>query len=505
MRRPLSSALVLAVAAACSAPSDAGDPVILPALTEARLTTAERIEPTHAVDTNASRSPSRPANLEAMLAEGFGQSRMVAGEPILTRTLDGLDAAAALPAGAVRLARFVHLADTQLADDESPSRVARLDTPGTGSGAYRPQEAFGCVMLRAAVRTINAVHRATPLDAVVLGGDNADNAQVNEIDWFLSILGGTRNVQCDSGDNDNPVAGPDNDPKDPISSEGLQAPWRWVTGNHDVLNQGTIRISVNPDEPTGSLASTGTRDWSLPGGPVRTGHFVVPDAQRAYLAPIALMKRISTDGDGHGIGAAQVASGHANYTFDLGAKVRVVVLDTAAETGSAEGVVRQPLIDSFLKPALEQAKSLGKLVIITSHHSSQNLTDGSDVGGVKQSDAVLGPAFRALLASYGNVIMHLAAHSHEHSAVVVPGARPYWEVKTSALADFPNQLKMYEVWDTGEGHIVIRGVAFDYTSDKDPLAAQARTLAITDVCSGYGQDGRGTAKHRNVDLWLPKP
>jgi 3',5'-cyclic AMP phosphodiesterase CpdA len=504
MRRAL---LVLALptllAAACSAPADANAPAPLPPLASAKLTTQQRFEPVRAVDVDATRAPSVPANLEAMLSEGYGDLLTIAGEPITARALDG-SAAPALPADAKLLARFVHLADLQLADDESPARVARLDNPGAAGGAYRPQEAFGCVLTRAAVRTINAIHAATPLDAVVLGGDNADNAQTNEVEWVIALLDGTASVHCDSGSDDDPVPGPDNDPKDPIASEGLRMPWRWVTGNHDILNQGTIRLDVSPEEPLGSVASVGTRDWSRAGGPVRSGDFVVPDPRRAYVSGESLMRLVASTGDGHGVGPKEIASGRADYTFDLGARVRVVVLDTSAHTGSAEGMLRAGVVDGFLEPALERAKADGKLVIVTSHHASTSLTDGGETGGTRQPDAITTGAFRELLASYPNVLAHLGAHSHEHTSVVVSGTNPYWEIKTASLMDFPNQSKLVEAWETADGAHVLRTVAFDFSDEGDLLARQARKIAVADYTCGYTPDGRGAASARNVDLWIPK-
>jgi 3',5'-cyclic AMP phosphodiesterase CpdA len=499
----LTFAAASALAASCSAPADGSNPTPLPPLRAVKLTTEQRYEPARAVDVDAPRPPSVPANLEAMLREGYGVTRTIGGEPLAARTLDG-SSAPALPAGSTLLTRFVHLADLQIADDESPARVARLDSPGAAGGAYRPQEAFGCALTRAAVRTINAIHAATPLDAVVLGGDNADNAQTNEVDWVLALLDGTASVHCDSGNDDDPVPGPDNDPKDPIASDGLRVPWRWVTGNHDILNQGTIRLDVSPDEPIGTTAAVGTRDWSRAGGPIRSGDFVVPDPQRAYLPRTALMRRVASAGDGHGLGPKEVASGRADYTFDLGARVRVVVLDTAAETGSAEGVLRAGVIDGFLRPALERAKADGKLVIVTSHHASSSLTDGGETGGTKQPDSITPTQFRGLLASYPNVLAHLAAHSHLHTTEVVAGAHPYWEIKTASLLDFPNQSKLVEVWETPEGAHVLRTVAFDYADEGDPLGREARAIAVADYTCGYTPDGRGEAGSRNVELWVPK-
>ena len=93
---------------------------------------------------------------------------------------------------------------------------------------------------------------------------------------------------------------------------------------------------------------------------MRSGEFVTADPDRFFLGRSALMAKVAADGDGHGIGAAQVASGRAHHAFDVGSNVRVVALDTAAETGSAEGVVHRGDVDTFLKPTLDAAKAAGK-------------------------------------------------------------------------------------------------------------------------------------------------
>ena len=42
------------------------------------------------------------------------------------------------------------------------------------------------------VRTINRIHADAPLDLVLLGGDNADNAQENELTMAIQTLDGSR-------------------------------------------------------------------------------------------------------------------------------------------------------------------------------------------------------------------------------------------------------------------------------------------------------------------------
>src|SRR5205823_3115721 len=86
-------------------------------------------------------------------------------------------------------------------------RTAPLDAPPPFAGAFRPEEAHACRVLDAAIRTIDAL---PAVDFVLFGGDSIDDAQKNELDWFLRIVGGGAQVACDSGKADDPVAGAGN-------------------------------------------------------------------------------------------------------------------------------------------------------------------------------------------------------------------------------------------------------------------------------------------------------
>jgi hypothetical protein len=196
-------------------------PTPLPTLAAAPLTTEVTLNPVKMRLAKADpRKPVDPMNLAAMLDEGFGETKEGAGEPAVVRTLDGSMPKAAGPKAKL-LVRFAHLADFQIADDESPARLVNFDAPTATDGAFRPHEAHECHIVNALVRTVNVVHQTTPIDFAVLGGDNGDNAQSNEEAWVLDLLNGSSRVECDSGADDDPVLGPDNDPKDPLVAEGL--------------------------------------------------------------------------------------------------------------------------------------------------------------------------------------------------------------------------------------------------------------------------------------------
>ncbi len=452
-------------------------------------------------------APSDPTTIAAWLKAGYGATTLGAGEPLMPLSPPGQSAPAAGP-NAKLLVRFVHLPDIQLADDESPDRDVELDSPGPTSGAFRPQEGDECRVLDAAVRTINALHEKLPLSFVLTGGDNADNAQQNEIEWFMQIMDGSPFVKCDSGAYNDPVPGPNNDGKDPFKAVGLAVPWWWVTGNHDVLVQGNFAVDDTKRMlALGVDAPTGTRDYTQPGAPLTNGP-VVADPKRLPLQRTELMTLIAADGDGHGVGAAQVASGKAFYSFDVaGTPLRFVVLDTCNEAGSDDGIVHQADIDSTLKPLLDQAVSDSKWVVIASHHSTQSITDGSGFGGMAAADALTPDQWLDFLGSYDNIVFSMVGHTHLNRVryLTPTSGHSFWEVMTSALADFPHELRLVEIWDDDNGWLRLRGIVTNYQTDGDPVATEGKALGVADGVAGWANDGSGAVSDRNVEVSIPKP
>jgi 3',5'-cyclic AMP phosphodiesterase CpdA len=499
------SLVFLAVMAGCS--SSSTETAELPAAPSRVVTTVEqRLEPKQAKEPKL--TALNPALVESLpsFAADYGDVVVGAGEAHTGRTLDG----SAVPnpgANPKRLVRFAHLADLQLSDDESPTRLGSFDNPVTDA-ALRPQDANICRMVNAAVRTINSLHAEDPLSFVLLGGDNADSAQTNEVDWVMSILNGADRVECDSGNDDDPVPGPDNDGKDPFRAEGLKMPWKWVTGNHDILVQGNLPVGPKMPVALGTIASGGTRDWSR-GGTVDKGDFVVADPRRALLDRPALMGKIASDGKDHGVGAEQKASGKAYHFFDVeGTSLRFLVLDTGAETGGADGVIHQADVDAFVKPALDDAKAKGKQVILASHHSVESLTTNGGAFGVEQADALTIDAWKSFIGQYDNVVFSMVAHTHKHRvrAIQPDGGHAWWEIMTSAIADFPHEFRIVEVWDQDNGWLMLRATCVDLDVEGDKVAAEGRRLGVIDFRSAWlPGDGRGEQADRNVELHIKKP
>ena len=471
-----------------------------------RVRIMDRLDPADA------RRPYDVTERNQMLAEGYGDTRAAPGEDHVPVVLGGGTASAPGPNAAL-ITRFVHLADIQLTDDESPGRLTLVDAAGPTSAAYRPQDAYGCHMLSAMTRTINEVHSETAdeggVSFVLLGGDNIDNAQGNELTWLLQLLGGGGAIECDSGADDDPVAGaaphPD-DPKDSFDSEGLDVPYYWVMGNHDVLVQGNFVPDVNRHaEVIGDSALLFARNWTEPGGPLRRD--TVADATRAYLTPGALMDRVRGDGAVHGLDATIAASSRATYAFDVaGTNLRVVVVDSTARRGSNAGVVLQAELDGTIRPLMEQADTDGKWVIVTSHHAASSFNNGGGIGGIGEPTAITSQAWIDFLSSYDHVLLSLVAHSHQHRVRELRGAGgAFFEVMTAALLDFPHQSRLIEIYDEDNGFLRVRATGIDMTTAGDPVAAEAYRLGVMDYTAGWAKSSEDEATDRNVDLYLPRP
>ncbi len=516
MTHRTASIFLLSLFAACSSDSATPpakktpyEPFALPRLVDARTTLDRIIIPSHAIaKPPENRVPSEVADRAAMIRDGFDAFTYGPGEPVLANRAPPDMIAPPPGPNAKLLTRFVHMPDLQLVDDESPARFVPLDAPVETGGAFRPQEADVCRLVNAAVRTINALHGKSPIEFLLLGGDNADNAQRNEVSWVLDVLGGSPRLECDSGDDDDPVPGPGNDGKDPFVAEGLAMPFYWVTGNHDILVNGTFPIDDSRRFAVVQNTSVwGTRDWREPGGPIRKENLIA-DLARQHVSRTELMQRVASHGNGHGLGAPQIESGKANYTFDIASgPIRFVILDTAAETGSSEGVVRRGDLEGFIRPTLDRAFNEGKIVVLASHHAITSITDGGEYGGDKQDDAVSRADWLAFLGGYPNVLFSMVGHSHRHRIryQAPPFGHGFWEVTSSAIADFPQQFRVVELWDDDNGWIRLRSVVVDYEMEGDDVGIEGKKLGALDMTSGWTADGRGTAADRNVDISIPKP
>jgi 3',5'-cyclic AMP phosphodiesterase CpdA len=449
-----------------------------------------------------------------------GELEVEGGVRLLART--ELAPRAALGA---RLGTLVHLTDAHLLDASSPARVpflARLGPPFTST--FRPHEALTAQVAAGAVRAAAAL---AP-DAVIQGGDLVDNAQENELARGLALLAGGR-VDPGSGgrgyrgvqekDNADPFYyRPDIDaPRHPgmlaaatrsFRAPGLKVPWYPVLGDHDLLVQGILTPTALTDRiargdravwdlPTGLRAPSGIGELSAaaPDGLPDPGLFeplirqllsapgvtVPADSGRRELDAATVVARLRK--------AASLPRGgpRLDYSFDVGPRLRVIVLDLVRRGGGSDGLVA-PGQPAWLSAELARAGT--RWVIVVSHQPLQ-----SSVGG-ESILALLDRHPRLLAALYG----------HTHANQIEPRRGPgggYWLVGTSSLIDYPQQLRALRVFETADGGAALQTWMLDHVPGG--LGDVSRELAYLDAQGGRPKGFAGRPRDRNVTLFRGPP
>ena len=171
-------------------------------LAAASIATATSVAATSTLDQRIVGNPALP----------FSLLQTTAGEPYTVRE-DGLGTAGGTRAATREsLFYFGQLADFQLADEESPSRVEILDPASDGlpfTAAWRPWEALMPQVVDQAIRQVNSFVPASPvpdgdggraaMELAVTSGDSADSQQRNETQWVVRLLeGGSLNPNSGS-------------------------------------------------------------------------------------------------------------------------------------------------------------------------------------------------------------------------------------------------------------------------------------------------------------------
>ncbi|MGH9291661.1 MAG: TIGR03767 family metallophosphoesterase [Acidimicrobiales bacterium] len=364
--------------------------------------------------------------------------------------------------GASRRRSLLYLAqvsDLQLADLSSPGRFEFLEElrgrPGTESfvPAQRPQEALCAHAVDAMARRIASLGESTDTGAslrlAISTGDNIDNAQWNELCWYLALIGGGAvdpggghlgsGVQQTGWPGElywKPDGGPDlwrslfGYPEVPgllgeaagrFEASGVGVEWLSCFGNHDglpfgeavptaaykvVVVGGHKAISL-PDgvDPLSLEESFFERPELFCGGP---GRAVAPDPGRrivgrrefvaAHLAARGLPR-------GHGFSEANLAAGTAYGSHDVAGPsgapgVRVVILDTTNLDGWHRGSLGARQLawleeelaschSRYMAPdgsGLVSTPNDDSLVVLASHHGLSTMTNLRQLPGGLEAD-----------------------------------------------------------------------------------------------------------------------
>jgi metallophosphoesterase (TIGR03767 family) len=446
--------------------------------------------------------------------------------------------------------------------------------PGLFSAAYRPHETLTAQVADAMVRAIKKVGAGPvtglPLSFALQTGDNSDNSQRNEVRWNIDLLDGLR-IRPDSGDLTRYEGVMDNDPtyydthywhpdgpptgaqdddahsdwgfpripglldasRRPFDTGGLGIPWLTAFGNHDGLVQGNFPHTL----PLSTVATGSLKLISPPAGVSQAdllralqGDYaaflqglaatpyvraVTADAGRRILTRAEIVEEhFHTKGTptGHGFTAANRANGTAYYKFDKGL-VRFIVLDTVNPNGEADGSLDQAQFD-WLGTTLAASKN--RIVIITSHHTIDTLTNPLVGTGGDTQQRVLGDQVEALLLQHPQVVAWVNGHTHRNQIWAhkqADGKGGFWEVNTASHVDFPQQSRLVEVADNRDGTLSIFTTIVDHDGpaayggrlgDPTHLAGLARELAANDW-QERTTGRRGVAEARNVELLVEAP
>jgi metallophosphoesterase (TIGR03767 family) len=477
------------------------------------------------------------------------------------------------------LLTVAHLSDLHVCDAQSPARVEFLDrwadpdSPVLDElgevGTYRAHEMLTMQVVDACVRAVNAVAAGpvggAPVDVAICTGDNIDNAQANELGWYLALLEGGH-VHPDSGDLTRYEGVADDDIDDerywhpspagtdlprsqygfpsvpglldavrrPFDAAGLAVPWLAVHGNHDRLIQGTVPgvgavgdVAVAAAKPIALPEGWGAREGrdllagfeacdpaALEAVLQARMRAVTPDAGRRTIGRdefVAAHFGCRASPPGHGFAkpqspASDVGTAVPHYRFDHG-EVSLLVLDTVNHHGGWEGSLDRPQFD-WLAAELASADARRRYVVIVSHHPVERLINPSGGG------RVLGDEVDDLFAAHPCVVLWLAGHTHE-SAVAARAS--YWQVVAPSLIDWPQQARIVELL-RADGELMIAATMLDHAGAApwdgsidsiEALAGLSRELAANDwqwrgtPLESHPRAGR--VEERNVVLALRDP
>ncbi len=492
---------------------------------KAYTTAAQRLEPTLSEhgdecegleDDPACENPALAIpNMSVYENAGFGEWTVTEGEAFGQDPQLGVSDSDLSSFGERRsLFVWAHLSDVHITDEESPNRMGSMDTKGIPS-ALRPMDIYTEHVLNAAVTSINYFNSKGGVDLVLASGDSTDSAQLNELTNFMTVMNGGM-VNPDSGEDDDPVPGENNDPQDPFLAEGLNGiPWILAFGNHDELILGNWEVHEGTiEDGIGNHSPTGTRDGTT--YEVINGE-IPADENRRPLRHEEIIQVLAetTEGipAGHGFSAENVANNQGYYTYDPSpdSVIRFIVLDSAYRPYGYDedlytyvaAVIDRDQYEDFLIPELDRAKQDQKLVIVTMHHGSTKLQDDG-----YPDEYITTADLTGTLSSYDNVLIHCIGHSHENTLVRHDNEDEdggYFEIQASALIDWPQQFRMYELVDNGNGTLSVFTVVVDHAAQPGSFAEISRRYALMDVQTGWGEGGPGISEQRNVEMVFKVP
>lgn len=410
-----------------------------------------------------------------------------------------------------RLLNFFTLTDIHITDEESPAQLIYSGYKGENSSLYSAVMLYSTQVLDAAIQTINAIHKQKPIDFGISLGDASNNAQYNELRWYIDVMDGEI-INPDSGDKDNPVPGPSNDYQDEYKAAGLDKtiPWYQTLGNHDHFWMGSFRLvdylrdaytgsdilllgdiytdgidsriaymgAIDGRTPYGDIIGTGPVADFLDGAP----QVMAPDPDRRSTTKHEWMSEFFTTSSspvGHGFSNANLTDNFACYSFEPKSDmpIKIIVLDDTQSEDKADppwlGYLDKARYE-WLVNELDQGQTENKLMIIAAHVPLALIGfHGTTDSYITSTNLV------AKLNSYPNLLLWIAGHRHRNvvtarkSSDVEHPELGFWEVETSSLKDFPQQFRMFEIVRNSDNTLST------FITDVDPAVKDGSPAAIS--------------------------
>lgn len=337
----------------------------------------------------------------------------------------------------------------------------------------------------------------------------------------------------------------------PVNAEGSDFPWYVGVGNHDEAGRSggdpvsaktdfvdtlrvgdrlPMRLPPGIDEldfwETVNESSANERRALMASMPSRK---VQASKLRREFSKEDFMDSIAGNGGHAGADAGRRPERQPYYTFDISPQVVGVMLNTASPDG-AGGAVLDAAQAAWLEEQLEgvSAKSYDpkgkltvrtvedRLVVLFSHHPLPYFDEAtrSPDDGEPPLDR---PAVLRLISRFPNVVAWLNGHTHKHQ--VTPHESEFdlggfWEITTASLIDYPQQSRVLELMDNGDGTLSIAATLVDHSAPESVLhggphtPASMAALSLELVVNRPGLDPAevmGSAGDQNVDLVLRKP
>lgn len=435
----------------------------------------------------------------------------------------------------------IHITDKESPSNLLYMQPANLHGVEAGvTSVYTPTMLYTTQLLDAAIQTVNALHKQGPIDFGISLGDTCNNTQYNELRWYIDVIDGKvitpssgAHAGADTIDYQKPfqAAGLDK-----------SIPWYQAIGNHDHFWIGSVPVgpaglksSFTSDEVLayGNAIVNGSNiyrtnipqyymgvlDGSTPTGEmIKCGPVeafgsppkVVPDKGRRSLLKAEWIEEFfqtSTLPVGHGFNLVPPGheDGFACYSFVPKADIpiKVIVLDnTQRDDDGSITIHGRGFLDqarwTWLKQELAAGDTAGQLMIIAAHipigveppavnnGGKDTYMDWFDNSANPSSmqNAVNLTGLLAELHNHPNLLMWIAGHRHVNTVKAfvtddpTQPERGFWQVETSSLLMFPQQLRMFEIGLNSDYTISIVTTNIDPAVKDGTPAAVSRKYAV---------------------------